>query len=260
MKRSGTVLKKTGPSRPRGSGSLQPTARQLEPNFRLLYKGENFDGWESSIWRIAPAVKGVSKAGPRETLCPPATVAHKAGIELVSNPVDGHLRTVRLYRVTSFKFDYMIAPLAQEPQAKPKKGAVTKSGRNTSSSPIRRPHVSTTLYLDQPLKIGNTAQCIAITCYLAPSNIGKAMTLGHGNKDESFYDPTAKAGYPRGQWNEMEVRCGEKEIQFLVNGVEINRLETSRRINGKVGFSFDGQEVHFANIRLSEGSASAFRE
>jgi hypothetical protein len=147
----------------------------------------------------------------------------------------------------------MISAAVQGTQAKTKKAV---AARNTSSSPIRRPHVSTTLYLDQPLKIGNTAQCSSVTFYLAPVNVGHVLTLGHGNKrDESFYDPTSEAGRPRGQWNEMVIRCGEREVRFLVNGVEVNRLETSRRITSKVGFSFDGQVVHFANIRLAEGSA-----
>ncbi len=152
----------------------------------------------------------------------------------------------------------MIAAAVRPTPAKTKKGAVAvKNIRNTSSSPIRRPHVSTTLYLDQPLKIGNTAQCISITFYLAPANIGRLMTQGHGSKrDESFYDPTSEAGHARGEWSEMEIRYGENSLRFLLNGVEVNRLETPRRLSCKIGFSFDGQEVHFANIRVAEGGAA----
>jgi len=240
-------------SLPRAASSARTPVRGLEPNFRLLYNGQNFDGWESSVWRVATPAKG--RAGfANFAKCAPSIVVHKEGLGLASYPVDGNLRTERLFQLASFKFDYMISPLVQGSQAKAKKGALGKSGRTANSLPIRPPHISATLYLDQPSKIGNTAQCTSITFYLAPINIGRLMTLGHGSsQDESFYDPSSEERRPRGQWNDVEIRCGEKEIVFLLNGVPVNRLEASRRITSHVGFSFDGQEVHLANIRLAEG-------
>jgi serine/threonine protein kinase len=241
----GAAAKKARSPAPRGGGYFKLPVRQPEPGFKPLYNGQNFDGWEASVWRIATAKQG----GSREVLCQPSSVVHKEGIEIVSEPLDGHLRTKALYLLGSFKFAYMISSLV--PMTPPKKGA-----RNTSGSPIRRPHVSTTLFLDQPLKIGNTAQCTAITLYLAPVNFGRMMTLGHGSRrDESFYEPaSSETSRPRGQWNEVEIRYGEKDVRFIVNGVAVNRVDTPRKLNCKVGFSFDGQQVHFANVRLAEGS------
>jgi hypothetical protein len=241
----GAAAKRAGSPASRGAGYFKLPVRQPESGFKPLYNGQNFDGWEASVWRIATAKQG----GSREVLCPPSSVVHKEGIEFVSETVDGHLRTKALYQLASFKFDYMITNVVPMTPAK-------KGSRNTSGSPIRRPHVCTTLFLDQPLKIGNTAQCAAITLYLAPVNFGRLMTLGHGSRrDESFYDPaTSEGGRPRGQWNEVEIRYGEKDVRFLVNGVEVNRVDTSRKFSCKVGFSFDGQQVHLANVRLAEGA------
>jgi hypothetical protein len=82
------------------------------------------------------------------------------------------------------------------------------------------------------------------------------MTLAHGGKrDESFYEPaSSEPARPRGQWSEVEIRQGDRDLRCFVNGVEVNRLDTPRRFSCKVGFSFDGQQVHIANVRLVERS------
>ena len=174
-----------GPPRPRAVNSAHPGVRELEPNFRHLYNGLNFDKWESTVWRIF----STSKGGSRFVACPPSVVVHKEANDLVSNPVDGNLRTEGLYQIASFKFDYMISPLTQGTQTK----KAARSGRTANSTPIKPPHISTTLYLDQPSKIGNTALCSSITFYLAPVNFGKLMTAAHGSHhDEAFYNPTSE--------------------------------------------------------------------
>jgi 3-keto-disaccharide hydrolase len=168
---------------------------------------------------------------------------------IVTYPVDGVLKTKKLYRFTSLKFDYMIAPAGRriQPRAKVKAKARAKAKANARAIP----HAVAELYLDQALNLGNLGPSSEIIVTLGGSNPGHVMTRRSANpRALSTQSTSSQFARPIGEWNEMEFQCGERSIQILLNGVEVNRLETPRRINAKVAFSFGGVELRIANLRI----------
>jgi serine/threonine protein kinase len=222
---------RNSPSRAPGSSTVP--VREPEMGFKLIYNGQNFDGWEGHIRVNNPQKKGIPR-GTHYEECAALNVAHRTANTIVSNPVVGILSTVKLFQFTSLKFDYMIGPLGA--------GAPAKA-RVLS-------HAVAEFSLDKPLNLGNMNACSFIEVSILAAEAGEVRTRQSRNRDVATQPATTRAAHPNGQWNEMEIKCAERSIQVLVNGVEVNRLDTPRRINAKVAFSFGGIELHLANIRF----------
>jgi len=245
--RRGDVASNTGrpgvPRRPmrqpepppvRGGGPQAVPVRVPEPGFNLIYNGQSFEGWEGRIGlNLPPAKKGMPKGGGfyyKE--CPALTVAHRVGNTIVSKPVIGILSTDKLFQVNSFKFDYMLATAGGRPLPK-----------------ARNAHAVAEFSLDKPMNLGNMNSCSFIEVSLVPEGAGEMRTRRSRNRDVATQPAAANAGHQNGEWNEMEIKCGERSIEVLINGVEVNRLETPRRITARIAFSFGGVELHLANLR-----------
>jgi hypothetical protein len=223
-----------GPSIP--AGSYEVPVRQPEPGFKLLYSGQNYDGWRASVWQDLPAKRGGSGFHP----CVPSVVSHRDRNALVSSNFRGALVTEKLYQVASFKFDYTISVINRRPQANLKKaGAPPKV------------YAMADLVLDHPTDLGNITQCHEVAVALLPGELGNVAMRRAGSRAEiSTHAAASRIARPLGEWNEMEIRCAEGSMQVLLNGVEVNRMALPRRITCKVGFSFASVEARFANIRL----------
>jgi serine/threonine protein kinase len=223
-----------GPSIPRGSNEVP--VRQPEPGFNALYNGQNYDGWTATAWQNLPAKRG----GSGFHACPPSFIAHREGSALVSGDVRGSLVTEKLYQIASFKFDYTISAIHQRPQVKLKKAAAPS-----------RPYAVAYLRLDQPTDLGNTTQCHEIGVQLLPGELGKLVTESGAHREITNHPARPGIGRRLGEWNEIEIRFGDGSMQILLNGVEVNRLAASRRINCRVGFTFGNVEARFANVRVN---------
>jgi hypothetical protein len=213
--------------------------RELEANFRPLYNGQNFDGWEAFLWRQA-------QGGSRLISCRPIQVVFREPDRFITRAVDGGLRSEKLFAISSFKLDYMIVPGTYRAQTK---------ARNPSTP---APHFTAEFHLDKAARLGQAALCTSVTMELGPANSGDVITRAAGGANPTRrHDASASAAHSPGEWNEVEVRAGERSVQFFMNGVEVNRLESSARLVARVGFLFRVVEVNFGNLRIAESSAHA---
>jgi predicted Ser/Thr protein kinase len=214
---------------------LRPVpVRELEPGFKPIFRGPN-EGWEAYVWQNPPpAKKGMPKLGPHYEPCGPFRVAHRDGNTLVSERVVGILSMKELNQITSWKFDYTIASEARR--------ALPKAGNAT--------HAAAELLLDKPVNLGNTIGCSVIAVSLLAGDAGELTTRRPNRREIATQSAAARAARQNGEWNEMEIKCGDRSIEFVLNGALVNRLEIPRRINTRVGFSFGNVELHLTNIRL----------
>jgi len=219
------------PAPGRGGGPHTVPVRELEPGFKLIYGGQSFEGWEGMIRRDFPPKKG----GTRYVPCNPSIVARRDGNTVIANAaVVGILTTEKIHQLSSLKFDYMLASAGGRPLPK-----------------MRNAHAVAEFSLDKPANLGNMNACNLIAVSLPPALAGEFTTRRAGNRNEvATQSAAARAAHPNGEWNEMEIKCGERSIEVLVNGVEVNRLEIPRRINARIAFSFGGVELHLANVRV----------
>jgi serine/threonine protein kinase len=229
----GAMKKAFRPTPPRTPGPTAIPVREIEPGFKPMFNPQNFDGWIGEMGRVIPTKKGFPKT-MRYGDCPPHFVAGRDAKTVVSKPVIGILKTDKLYPLNSVKFDYMLTG----PEGRP----LTKSRALT--------HAVAEFSLDKPLNVGNMIGCNVVAVSLTASEAGEVTTRKLANRETATQSATGRAAYPNGQWNEMEIKCGERSITVLLNGVEVNRLETPRRFNARIAFSFAGVELHLANVWL----------
>jgi hypothetical protein len=222
------------PGQPRGRGPQTAPAREVELGFKLIYSGQNFDGWSGHLRRVIPAKKGVPKGMTHYDPVPPQNIVRREGNTLVSSLGVGILSTDKLQQVTSLKFDYMIASAAGRPAAKARIPA----------------HAVAEFSLDKPQNLGNTSACGIIEVSLLADEAGGVATLRSNRSDRATQGASTQNARQNGEWNEMEIKYDEGSIQVVLNGVEVNRLKAQRRFTARIAFSFGNVELHLANIRL----------
>jgi hypothetical protein len=221
------------PFPPRQPGSQVVPVRELEIGFKLILSGQSFDGWSGQIRRPIPAKKGMPR-GTHYVGCPAGAVAERDGITVVSKPVVGILEMEKLQVVSSLKFDYKVTGPG---------GRAVPRGRNAT-------HAVAEFSLDKPLSQSNMNGCNVIAVSLAADEAGEVTTRRPGNREGPAQNASTRVAHQNGEWNQMEIKCGNRSLQILVNGTEVNRLELPQRINARVAFSFGGVELQLANVWL----------
>jgi hypothetical protein len=229
-----TSVARSFPNPPPNSPSKAVSSSEPELGFSPIYNGRDFEGWGATCWRNLPPAKGGTGYFP----CRPAQVVRRVDNALVANDVIGTLVTDKVYQFHSLRFNYKISPHGRRPDPKSK-----------------TPHTAHTiaeLVLGQPMTVGNNAQCGVIMISLATADAGDVMTRKKRDaRDTGMQSAQTRAGRPPGQWNEMEIKCSDKSVLILLNGVEVNQLKVTRRFNAKILFSFGGIELQLANIRVA---------
>jgi Domain of Unknown Function (DUF1080) len=87
------------------------------------------------------------------------------------------------------------------------------------------------------------------------ARIGDVYSFEYGspnpvNSSGAFTPKTADSARPLGEWNDVEVRCEGRVLQFLLNGRQVNRVEANRAILCHPGFQSWDTDICIRNIRL----------
>jgi serine/threonine protein kinase len=207
------------PEQDRAKGAPSPEdARQIHP-----FNGTNFEGW-NALWR--------------NQIHDPSKVFRIEGNELVGGEANyGRVFLDRSFSDFSWKFEYILTPDGVCHQA---------------SCRLK-------IAEGEPLQIGQDDFRVGeVGCMLT---IGEERTVGEiiaheygtsldGDSRKSVASPTADAVRQPGEWNDVEMRCVDRSIRFLLNGREVNRVDGNCPIRGYPGFQNWGTDIRIRNIRI----------
>ena len=79
-----------------------------------------------------------------------------------------------------------------------------------------------------------------------------------GNTREGLTPKTADNARPPGEWNDVEIRCEGRVIQFWLNGRQVNQVEANRAILLHPGFQSLETDIRIRNIRIASVAKARF--
>jgi serine/threonine protein kinase len=197
----------------------QPVNGEIRP-----FNGTNFEGWHAIRW---------------DKVRDPSTVFRIEGEEIVgADGGAGRIFLDRSFSDFSFKFEYFL-PI---------------EGRCRGAS------CRLQLAEGEPFKIGQANfRAGEVACFLTKiegAEIGDMFSYEYVsanpvNSSEGLTPKTSDAARPLGEWNDVEIRCEGRVIQFLLNGRQVNQVEANRAILLHPGFQSWETDIHIRNIRIA---------
>jgi len=215
----GGGTKDSAPTSPEENEIKKSPAAAAVGEIRPL-NGRNFEGWNGLFFK--------------KEVIDPSKVFRIEGDELVWAGHAGRIFTNNSFRDFSFKFEYLL-PL---------------NGRYGTTYCLFK------LAEGDPYQVGEANFRVGgVRCALTNGQEGKTGDIvltryDLENTDRYLAQRTADATRPANEWNEVEIRCEGRVIQFFLNGREVNRVEGNRAITCHPGFHCDATDIRIRNIRI----------
>jgi serine/threonine protein kinase len=187
------------------------------------FNGMDFEGWHA-IWK--------------DRVREPSSVFRIEGDEIVgADNGAGRIFLDRSFKDFSFKFEYLLPT----------------DGRCRAAS------CRLQLAEGKPFRVGLADFRVGeVGCALTNgegAEVGDIYSCEYGDVNPVISKPgltpkTSDAARPLGEWNKVEIRCEGREIQFLLNGRQVNRVEADHTLLLHPGFQAWATDIRIRNIRL----------
>ena len=230
---------------PNPSGEPSPQPKSIPPLLGKdlqgspVFNGKNFEGWE-----------GRSFGQPID----PSRIYRIEAGELVFNGTNGGIRLAKTFETFSFTFDYLIPNDGRDGRLQGDVSQPTVAMGQADELPIR--------YKGVNYPVGALRFILGDCKHISTQEnmqTGDILPTMFKDPDKEVFICRRKVGAqrPSGSWNSVEVRVQNRIARFILNGLEVNRVEADRSFPSYLALGSFGTDIRFRNIRLLQLAANA---
>ena len=197
------------------------TVENDDPAARMLFNGENFDGWKFHLGEEGKDNDGSFTITDGMINCP-------------GDP-RGYIYTHKSYSNYIIKYDWkFLRPddLEDDANFRGNSGCLVHMGKKNA--------------------LGIWPKCIEVQGM--HSQAGKILPIPRSVRCESTYDKEARdnAINPVGEWSTMTIDVKEADMLVRINGIQVATVENSELTSGSIGFQSEGAPLKWKNIKIME--------